>query len=52
MEEYTLIQLRLPKDFNYKLEMHLAKLRQMNVKTNKADLITKLAQIGLKSEKL
>ena len=53
MKEYTLVQVRQPKNFNYKLEVHMAKLKQMNVKKiNKADLIVKLAEIGLQSEKL
>ena len=28
MEEFTLIQLRLPNEFNYKLEVYLAKLKR------------------------
>jgi hypothetical protein len=52
MEECTLVQVRLPKDFNYKLEIQMVKLKQSGVKTNKADLIVKLAQVGLQSEKI
>lgn len=50
MEEFTLIQLKLPKDFNYRLESLIAKLRYngliMKDKT-KAQFILECAEIGL-----
>jgi len=52
MEEYTKILINIPKDFDYKLNLHLTEMKRINVKTTKADLIIKLAQIGLLKEKL
>lgn len=53
MGETTLIQIRLPKDFNLKLNIWLAEVNSIRKdKINKADLLVELAQIGLQSEKL
>jgi hypothetical protein len=53
MEEFTLIQLRLPNEFNYKLEVYLAKLkRDGHVKKDKtkAQVLLALAERGLQNE--
>ena len=54
MEEYTLIQLKLSKEFDYELNLHLANLRRLNLiqpdENSKAKLIIKLARIGLLKE--
>ena len=53
MEEYTLIQLKLPKEFNYKLDVYIAKLKRdgaMKEDKNKAQVLISLAQIGLLNE--
>jgi len=52
MEEYTKILLRLPKDFDYKLNLRLAELKRMNIKRTKAEEIIKLAQIGILHDKI
>lgn len=49
MEEFTLIQVRLPKELNYKLMLHMAKMNLL-VKRNKADEIIRLMEIGLLNE--
>ena len=50
MEESTLIQLKLPKEFNYKLDIYIAKLRRdgfiRNDKT-KAQVLIECAELGL-----
>ena len=54
MEEGTLIQLTLPKDFNYDLDVHLAKLKRdgsLKKDKTKAQYIIALARIGLIHEK-
>ena len=50
MEEYTLIQIRLPKDFNHKLNLYMLRLKELNVKTSKAQVLACLAEIGLNHE--
>lgn len=50
MEEITKVMLNLPKDVNYKLDIHLAELRRKSVKTTKVELIIKLLLIGLNQE--
>ena len=50
MEEYTLIQIKLNKDFDYKLNLFMARLKQLNVKKTKAQLIAELAQRQLLKE--
>ena len=52
MEEFTKILVRIPKDFDYKLNLRLVEQRRNGVKRNKADEIIKLAQIGLLKESL
>ena len=50
MEDYTLIQIKMSKELDYLLNLHMAQLRRTNVKTTKADLIIKLMRIGLFKE--
>ena len=50
MEEYTLIQIRLPKEFDYKLNLLMARLKQLNVKATKADTIVHLAGMQINKE--
>jgi hypothetical protein len=47
MEEATLIQLRLPKDFDYKVNTYLVELKNEGVTKSKATLIMELAQEAL-----
>jgi hypothetical protein len=49
MEETIKIQLNLPKDINYKLMLHMAKMKLFEKRT-KADEIIRLMAIGLKHE--
>ena len=52
MGEYTLIQLRLPKEFNYELDRWLMETNNIRKeKINKADLIVELAKKQLLKEK-
>jgi len=54
MEDYTLIQLRIPKDFNYKLEVYIAELKRdglIKEDKTKAQILINLAMLGLKIEK-
>jgi hypothetical protein len=50
MEETTKLLLSIPKDVDYKLNLHLAEYKRMNIKITKADLIIKLMDIGLLQE--
>lgn len=50
MEDYTLIQIKMSKELDYLLNLHMAQLRRASVKTTKADLIIKLMRIGLLKE--
>jgi hypothetical protein len=53
MEEHTLIQLKMPKDFNYKLDVYIAKLRRdgsIKKEKTKADILLALASAGLQHE--
>ena len=52
MEESTNIRLKIPKDFDYKLNLRLAELKRLKIKRTKAEEIIKLAQIGLLKDKL
>jgi len=53
MEEYKLIQLRLPKEFNYKLDKWLLEVNNIRKdRINKADLIVELAMKQLLKEEL
>jgi hypothetical protein len=45
------IRVIIPADFNKKLNLHLIDIRDIGVKTTKAELIIKLAQVGLIFEK-
>ena len=50
MEEFTLIQLRLPKDFNYRLDVLIRKLKRDNLikkEKTKAQFLLECAEIGL-----
>jgi hypothetical protein len=49
MEDFTVIQLKLPNDFNYKLDVHIAKLkRDGSIKDKtKAQVLIECAQLGL-----
>lgn len=54
MEGFTLIQVKLPNDFNYKLDVYIAKLRcDGSIKKNKtkADILLALAGAGLQHTK-
>jgi hypothetical protein len=44
------IRLVIPSDFNKKLDLHLIEIRDLGVITTKAELIVKLAELGLKYE--
>jgi hypothetical protein len=52
MEEFTLIQIRIPKDFNLRLNKYIAELRYQYPKDRitKEKEIIRLAQIGLLNE--
>jgi hypothetical protein len=50
MEETVKIQLDLPKEVNYELMLHMAKMR-LKERRSKADEIIRLMQIGLLHEK-
>ncbi len=50
MDKTTKILINIPNELNYKLNVHLAKLRSMGVKTTKEKLILKLTQVGYISE--
>jgi len=52
MEEFTKVLVRIPKDFDYKLNLRLVEQRRNGIKRTKADEIIKLAQIGLLKESL
>jgi len=52
MADYTNIRCKVPKDFDYKLNLRLAELKRMNIKRTKAEEIIKLAQIGLLKDKI
>lgn len=45
------IRVIIPADFNRKLNLYLLDIRDLGVKTTKAELIIKLAQVGLMYEK-
>lgn len=50
MEEFTLIQLKLPKDFNYRLDVLIRKLKRDNLikkEKTKAQFLLECAEIGL-----
>jgi hypothetical protein len=49
MEETVKIQLNLPKEVNYKLNLHMAKIK-LREKRSKANEIIRLMQIGLQTE--
>lgn len=44
------IRVVIPADFNKKLNLHLIEIRDIGVKTTKAELIIKLARVGLMYE--
>jgi hypothetical protein len=44
------ISLELPRDFSLKIARHILDLSEHGVKTTKADLLLKYAQIGLNEE--
>lgn len=44
------IRVVIPADFNKKLNLHLIEIRDIGVKITKADLIIRLAQVGLMFE--
>ena len=50
MDETIGINLELPKEFSIKLDRYLIDLKEKGVKTSKAELIIKLAQLGFKYE--
>lgn len=45
------IRVIIPADFNRKLNLHLIDIRELGVKTTKAELIIKLAEVGFMFEK-
>lgn len=45
------IRVVIPADFNKKLNLHLINIRDIGVETTKAELIIKLAEVGLIFEK-
>jgi len=50
MEEYTIVQVKVPKDLDYKLNLWLAELKKLNIKSSKANEIIRLATIGYNTE--
>jgi hypothetical protein len=44
------IRLVIPADLNYKLNLHLLKIRNLGVETTKVELVLKLIELGLKAE--
>jgi hypothetical protein len=44
------VNLKLTKEFSQKLARHILALSERGIKTNKADLIVKLAEIGLEEQ--
>ena len=53
MEKFTTIQLKLPKSFNYRLDVHIAKLKRdgaLKQNKSKAQILISLAEIGLAQE--
>ena len=52
MESFTLIQIKLSEDFDYKLNLRIAELKRLGVKKTKAQLVAELAQIGLLNSKI
>ena len=52
MEKCTKILVRIPKEFDYKLNLRLVEQRRNGIKRTKADEIIKLAQIGLLKENM
>lgn len=44
------IRVVIPADFNKKLNLHLIEIRDIGTKTTKAELIVKLARVGLMYE--
>jgi len=49
MEDFTIIQLKLPNDFNYKLDVFIAKLKRDGLikDKTKAQILIECAIIGL-----
>jgi hypothetical protein len=50
MEDFTVIQLKLPNDFNYKLDVHIAKLKRdglIKKDKTKAQVLIECAEMGL-----
>ncbi len=49
MEDFTIIQLKLPNEFNYKLDIHIAKLKRDGLikDKTKAQVLIECAEIGL-----
>jgi hypothetical protein len=47
MEESTLIQLRIPGEFDYKLNAYLIEIKRTGAKKSKATLIMELAEEAL-----
>jgi hypothetical protein len=45
------IRVIIPADFNKKLNLHLIDIREVGAKSTKAELIIKLAMLGLQIEK-
>jgi hypothetical protein len=45
------ILITIPGEFNYKLNLYLLKIRDVGAKITKAELILRLADLGLKVEK-
>lgn len=53
MDERTLIQISMPKDFSIELDKLILSYKERGVtKTSKAELIIKFARVGLLKEKL
>jgi hypothetical protein len=46
MEHFTNLSLRIPKEFDFELNIYLAKLKHAQVKKTKAELFVELAQEG------
>ena len=50
MEEFTLMQIALPKEFDLQVQEHLRKLKSMGVRYSKSELAVKFMRVGYLKE--
>ena len=46
----TAVRVNVPNDFNFKLDVYIAQLKQLGIRKSKANLIITLAEIGFQRE--